>query len=331
MAEETNSGFWLSPQQKHLWLAHPDGETPNAVLLALLEGPLNPDRLRQAWSEIMSRHEVLRSVFRRMPGMKVPFQIVLPAGEALWETTGFENLDEAAWSLQLENLVGQERNRRFDLNAGPLVHVWLAGLASNRWALILSLPALSSDSYSLGILAEKLFSSYCGSEEPSEEQLRYVQFAQWQNDLLESGGEGDEQLAKKFWSRFQSAELAAPALPQEAEGSGSCEIARLSTTLASSVVSRFQSISDKHGSSDAHLMLAAWQVLLWRISGQPDFVTGMLSSGREYEELKNAPGLIAKTLPIPARFDGDYRFEEVLQHVRDAARWSCRRKRRMAS
>src|SRR5881392_1224030 len=107
MADTATSGFLLSSQQKYLWPAQAEGGLPNSVLVTRVEGPVHPDRLRDAVSGLISRHEVLRTVFHRVPGMKLPFQVVLPGGDATWETLSVAGLNEAAQHLELERLVSQ--------------------------------------------------------------------------------------------------------------------------------------------------------------------------------------------------------------------------------
>src|SRR5437879_604577 len=94
MQEQATAGFWLSPQQKFAWkLEHEVLRTPlRAVCLIALEGALRPDQLRNSLGEIVSRHEILRTVFRRQTGMKVPFQVVLELAEFGWEQVDLSGL-----------------------------------------------------------------------------------------------------------------------------------------------------------------------------------------------------------------------------------------------
>src|SRR2546429_76938 len=100
------AGFWLSPQQAHLWLSH-KGAAGSAVCLAMFEGQVEEDRVRQALREAIVRHEVLRTRFNRVPGMKVPFQIIEPAGEPAWESLVEDSID-------IDRLFAREKSRDFD-------------------------------------------------------------------------------------------------------------------------------------------------------------------------------------------------------------------------
>ena len=155
MSERATSGFCLSPQQRRVYPRQGTGSF-NAAALVLLEGPVCQTRLRDALSEVVSRHEVLRTVFRRLPGMKFPFQVVLETAGAGWAAVSLEGCDEAAQCNSLDELFRQAQGRKFNLEHGPVVNACLAALGETRFALILSLPALSSDLRSLQTLIREL-------------------------------------------------------------------------------------------------------------------------------------------------------------------------------
>lgn len=281
-----NTAFWPSPQQNLIWSQN--GAAWNAVALVFLEDTAHEERLRAALEQLTTRHEVLRTVFRASAGMKVPFQVVLDSAPPAWEIrTG-----------DPEEIFRDELNRPFDLENGPVVRVSLAGNA-----LILTLPALLSDGESLGVLVRELKELYDGLD-LAPAGLSYAQFAQWQSDLLESDDE-NAQSAKAFWARQTPGPLSLP------EG-GAFQPESIAV-LAS------------FGSATADIFLAAWQSLLWRLTGRAQFETRVWFSGRQYDELKNAPGLIGKFLPIPARFDGEFSFTDIVSHARaaqdEAAEW----------
>ena len=86
MEKQSTAGFWLSPQQKYVWSLQQQGvEMPyRSTGLVSINGPLQPDKLRLALRDVVSRHEMLRTVFQRQPGMKIPFQVILEACEPAW-------------------------------------------------------------------------------------------------------------------------------------------------------------------------------------------------------------------------------------------------------
>ena len=310
--EEQLAGFWLSPQQKLAWTAQQSGVSARAVSMIMAEGRLRQDKLRNAFEALVNRHEVLRTVFQKQPGMKVPFQVILNDTKLAWEDVDLSGMDADAQKKQLEQLFCAEIGGKQDLGQLPNVRVAVAKMAENRHAILLSTPSVSCDRQSLNILVGELASVYAGNA-PTDEPLRYVQFAQWQGDLLESNEE-DALKAREFWRHFDHPALA---LPHEI-GRESENFSRGSVVIAASPAD--QAKLNAIGQDAITALIAAWQVVLWRLSGQAQVNIGVSSTGRGYEELENAVGVFAKSLPTPACFEGDLRFSEVMAQVNKAIR-----------
>ena len=318
MSNPPNQGFRLSPQQRRIW-PHQEAGTFNALSLVSVEGSLSPGRLIQALRQMISRHEVLRTVFRRVPGMKVPFQVVLDASEPGWEVIDLQALDEETQRRRLDELVRESQNHRFDLGQGPMVRASVARLGERRAALILSLPALSSDVRGLQILVRELGILYAGETELLEaEPLRYVQVAQWRNDLLEAEP-GEALEGTSHWAEC-SGHLIDLVLPQEREAEEPFQPQSHTVIIPPELVAGIDALAAKHETSSAELLFAAWRSLLWRLTGKESIVTRFFFDGRGHEELQNAPGLIGELLPVPTKFEGDPRFLDVLASVRAAVR-----------
>jgi amino acid adenylation domain-containing protein len=319
MSTLTTEGFRLSPQQRRVWLKQEAG-TLNAVSLVLVEGSLSPDHLLQAVRLLLSRHEVLRTVFRRLPGVKVPFQVVLDVSEPGWETMDLGDLDAGAQTRRLEELFRTSRGYQFDLAQGPVLRVFLAQLSERRTALIVSLPALSSDLCALEILVRELGSLYAGQTESLEQEpLRYVQIAQWRNDLLETD-EGDALEGTNYWTEFGGRSVPNRALPQETDGEQPFQLQSHTVVIPTDVLHKAEALAAKYDASCADLLLAVWQSFLWRLTGQETILTRCFFDGRGHEELQNAPGLIGEFLPVPTKFGGDTRFRDIFESVRNTAR-----------
>ena len=289
--------FWPSPQQSRIWAGGADHS--NSVILLAAEGGIEEERLRGALEKLAERHEILRTVCRLRAGMKVPFQAVLDALQP--------SLDRRTQAF--DEAFDQEIRRKFDLEEGPVFSASLVRSPHNRddAALFLTLPAMLSDGYSLDLLARELDTIYVGGESEAA-ALSYAQYGQWQSDLLEATDD-DAQLAKKFWRENSS-----PALNWPSSGSFQPEVVTISSAFG-----------DVAAPVSGDVFLAAWQCLLWRLTGQEQFETRVWFSGREMEELRNVPGPIEKYLPVPARFGGSPEFSEVVAFVRSgqekAAEW----------
>ncbi len=312
----------MSPQQEQMW-----GE-PRAASTAFraqcsitLEGVLDGERLRTALGKLTQRHEILRTIFTRQSGMKVPFQVVLDACEPAWSTVDFSQASASRKTGQMQEpqvseLLAAEWAKPADLERGPVMHAVLARLADTSHLLVLTLPGACADTQSLRLLASELAALYGGKEQSlPEEPLRYVQFAQWQKDLIESDEENSVK-AREFWK--QQAELLEPVpiLPLENKtGDTEFSVGVQPLEISRAAAEKIDNFASQWNNSASHLALAAWQVLLWRFSGQAKFATSVAYDGREYEELREAVGLLAKTIPVDTRFDGDFSFKDITEHA----------------
>ena len=309
MEETAAENFWLSAQQQQVWLRQAGDNPWNASILARIDGSVDKPRLRDAMEQLIHRHEVLRTGFRHHPGMKVPFQSPRETGSLIWSETSLPEAspDEAAHRLQ--GIFDAELALEFDLSTGPFLRVHCIEVAAQPAFLILSTPALLSDAPSLATLLRDAAALYVEEAKPAEDPIRYVQISQWQNDLLESEDETARE-AKTFWDRPDIALPSPASLPFASTLAGPFRPASVSFSLSDSRMS--------FDYTPEVVFLAAWQCLMWRFSGQTLFGARMFFDGREHEDLQNAAGLIGRFLPIPARFDGDFSFIDVLDHVKGA-------------
>ena len=198
--QDAGAAFWLSPQQKHGWsVRSDDGSTANAVALVRLSGPLDPEKLRQAIVHAANRHEILRTVFRRHAGMKIPFQVVLGEMEPALEFAA-----SASQPADSAVLFAAERTRPLSLEQGPVLQSQLRRISAEQHILILTLPEFCSDMRSLRDLVKEIGLLYADrDQELNHEPLQYRQFAQWRTDVLEAD-DPDAIEGAKFWQQVQA-------------------------------------------------------------------------------------------------------------------------------
>ncbi|HEY4932224.1 MAG TPA: amino acid adenylation domain-containing protein [Terriglobales bacterium] len=317
MENPATTGFWLSPQQRRVWEQQQDGVASRSVCLVMIEGSPSVEALDRGLRQLVARHEILRTVYRRQPGMKFPFQVVLPSDQPSVEVKDLSGLSESEQKNQLEDLFRTEQVRASDPETGPVLVATIAVLGADRSAFILSLPALAADRLALQVVARELgqfaaVTAAIGDEEP----LRYVQFTQWQNDLVEGADETSSR-GREFWQN-NADEPQVLALPNEFKARGQFSPQLRSLPIDTATGREVESLAARFDATTAEVLLAAGQSLLWRLTGQPKFQVGTVFMGREYDELRDAVGLIEKTIPIDSRFDGDFRFREVVEHLRTA-------------
>jgi amino acid adenylation domain-containing protein len=323
MVSPVTAGFWLSPQQKHVWALQQEGRALRSVCLLHLDGIISEQAFVSSLKQLVTRHEILRTIYVYQPGMKFPFQAVLDAAEPSIQILDLTNSPEPEQTANLDELFRGMQVASVGPEQGPVIVATLATLAPNRYAVLISLPAMTADVASLEIIAKELAGIARGQTmDAGEEPLRYVQFAQWQNDLIESDDENARK-AKQFWESL--GEAPGLSLPHEVPASDGRSERVVACTIDAEAATQIESLAKRLNASESEVLLAAWQCVLWRVTNQSSFRVGVVFDGREYDELRNAVGLIAKSLPIEARFDGDYRFRDVVEHVHasiaKAAEW----------
>ena len=319
-----NAGFWLSPQQKHVWSLQQAYGVHRSVSLSVIEGFQAGARIPDALQHMVTRHEILRTRFVRQPGMVFPFQVIDARADTVFETTDLSHLSGTDQGSALAELFRAEQFRESVPELSSTLVAKLVNLGAARSALLLSLPSMAADSRSLRILVKEILQFSAGENaDADDEPLRYVQFSQWQNDLL-TGDDENASKGRDFWTRYGNTDSAL-SIPNERRSTGSFSKRVFERKVDSAILRNIEAHGTALKASRAEILLAAWQCLLWRLTGQSRFSTGVVFEGREYDELAELVGLVAKTIPIPARFDADYRFREVVEHthnsVADVAEW----------
>jgi amino acid adenylation domain-containing protein len=328
MASANSMGFRLSPQQKHLWsLQKSDCKSPyRAQCAVLISGNLDRAVLKEALRQVVNRHEILRSSFHRQPGLKVPLQVIAEAAEPAWQHADLSELGPDAQNAELEALFEEERSRPFSFDQTTLLRLSLIVLSSDSHILLINLPSLCGDSSTLKNLTLEISRSYAASlsgEELDDEPLQYADASEWQNEMLEAD-DADARSGKAFWGNQGQHYLSSLPFESKADDRQS-ESGPDSFTfdMDCDLLAKIDATSRKHHASANAYLLACWQSLLWRLTGQPEIVTGAVFDGRKYDELQRALGIFAKCLPVGCGFKYGIRFSEILVKVQKAMSDAC--------
>nr|MBA3712216.1 non-ribosomal peptide synthetase [Pyrinomonadaceae bacterium] len=330
MQREVIEGFRLSPQQKHLWQLQQGSPAYRAQCAVLLKGVLRPENLQKALSEVVERHEIFRTTYRCLPGMAIPLQVVAETVTPVWSVIDLRESEAQQQAARIEELFMQEKSRPFDFEQGSLMHASLFTLSADEHVLFITVPALCADAWTLKNIVQEINRFYSESAkdgEASDDLLQYVRFSAWQNELLEADDDETAELGKAYWRKLDISALPAVTLPFEAK-SGTHDVYATETIareIAPEVAAKLEAMAGKYDISVSIILLACWQTLLWRLTGQTEIVVSNVSDGREYEELQEAMGPFAKSLPIVSRFEGSLRFSDIIEvvarTVRDAREW----------
>ncbi|MEE8586294.1 MAG: amino acid adenylation domain-containing protein, partial [Acidobacteriota bacterium] len=314
----------LSFAQQRLWFLdqlEPGGSHYNIPLAFRLLGALNTPALEAALNEILRRHEALRTCFPALDGK--PVQLIREGVRLALPWLDLRALSEVEREVELRRLARQEADRPFDLREIPLLRAQLVLLAAEEQAFFLNMHHIVSDGWSMDILARELRALYeafaSGRPSPLEElPLQYADYAYWQRRWL-SGEVLEEQL--EHWKlRLQGAPAALdlptdrprPALQAFRGASRTFELSRpISESL--------KALSRRRSATPYMTLLAAFQALLSRYSGQLDISVGTPIANRNRVEIEGLIGFFVNTLVLRADLSGEPSFSQLLDRVREAA------------
>lgn len=326
MSPSVIEGFRPSPQQKRLWLlqqASSDSEPQiyGAHCSLLIEGELRTEILHEAALAVIRRHESLRTTFECLPGMKVPVQIINESRSPVWDEVDLASLSEAQQQATLAKLRQKMVPVSFTDAQRPLVSFTLSSLSAHVHLLLVSLPALCADVRTLENLFRELSSCYFNLMQVGEaetEVVQYVQFSEWQNELFETDDDAEE---RDYWRRVVRQAPAPLQLPSEmspallSHFAPQCFQLSVLPALTQRIVEFMQ--FRQHSSMELFL-LAAFQILLHRLTGQSQIPIRLHCDGRVYEEMQNSFGLFERWPLLAGNFAGDMCFREILDQLDDA-------------
>ncbi|MBD1812958.1 amino acid adenylation domain-containing protein, partial [Microcoleus sp. FACHB-DQ6] len=320
---QTINGFRLSPQQKYLWLLQQDSPAYRIQSAILIEGLLQTDNLKKALEKVSDRHEIIRTSFQGKAGLKIPIQVISEPSSVSWNWVNLSEVNPQEQEAKLEEIFQQEKSALFNFERNPAWHLSLITLSSERHILLVSLPALCADSRTLKNLVQEISQCYAAclhGEEITDEVVQYIQFSEWQNELLE-----DEEAVegKEYWTGHNFSALASLRLPFEnrlinAPAQFSPQSFEVKLELA--LLGKVEAIASQYNTSLSTFLLACWKILLWRLIGQSELAVGVAFDGRKYEELEPALGLFAKFLPLRGQLTENFSFAESLQQIQQEER-----------
>ena len=312
-------GFLLSPQQKHLWrLQHQDLKQPYGVQCKVsVKGALDKAILKKAIEQVIDRHEILRTTFRRLSAMDLPLQVIADTMTAWqFEEHDLRHLTAVEQSTQEEAIWEEATRLACSPEQGPLMKVWLVTLRPEQQVLFIKLSIMYSDAASLDNFVRDLSRCYQCSLQGTDLNHRPVQYAdaaQVQNELLQ----GEESSAgTKYWSTQDLTSVRTLRLPYEVDSRTGFTPRSLNLTLSSELERDIKGLASRHDTSPFVLLLACWKTLLWRLTAQAEIVVGTEFDGRTYEGLEEAMGFFARSLPIKSQFQPKMRFVEVLEALK---------------
>ncbi len=314
----------LSFAQQRLWVLDqidPGSSTYNVFFPLRLSGPLDIEALSQSINTIVERHEALRTMFSVVA--QRPSQVILPSLHIPLPVTDLRHLPEATREAEALRLTNQEIERPFDLAQGPLLRTMLLRLDAHEHILVLTMHHIVSDAWSMDVLFRELTTLYAAfrsgqsalSAALSALPIQYVDFAVWQRQWLQ-GAALERQLA--YW-RSQLAGAPPLELPTDhaRPPAQTYRGATLSLALPSELRAALQRLSQREGATLFMTLLAAFNVLLARYSGQADICVGTPIANRTHSQTEDLIGFFVNTLVLRSDVSGNPSFRELLGRVRE--------------
>ncbi|HLF24983.1 MAG TPA: amino acid adenylation domain-containing protein [Anaerolineae bacterium] len=319
----------LSFAQQRLWFfdqLQPGSSAYNFRNAIRLSGRLDIGALERSLNEIVRRHETLRTTFPAEEGL--PRQVIAPSLHIPLPVVEVGPLPPGERDAHIQQLVLAETEPPFDLVHGPLLRACVLRLSAEEHVLVLTLHHIITDGWSQGVQLRELgalYAAFSAGRPPAlaadplpELPIQYADYAFWQRRWLE-GRVLDEQLA--YWKHQLAdaphrlelpSDRPRPPLPTYRGASDYF-------TLSAALVEQLKVLSQRAGVTWFMTLLAAFDVLLYRYTGQTDIVVGSPVAGRNRSELEGLIGLFVNMLPLRTNLGGNPTFVELLQRVRTMA------------
>ncbi|HVS00085.1 MAG TPA: amino acid adenylation domain-containing protein, partial [Thermoanaerobaculia bacterium] len=306
----------LSFSQQRLWFLdqlEPGNPAYNVPLAVRLTGELRVDLLQRAFTEVVRRHEALRTTFNSYDGR--PVQVVSPEPGVELPVVDLSQLPEReARALELARAAAR---RPFDLRRGPLLRLALLRLGPCEHVLLLILHHIVSDGWSMGVLLREVAALYSLQGLP-ELPVQYADFAVWQRRWLQGEaleaqlGYWRRQLARA--PRVLELPLDRPRPAVQTFRGGSRRVA-----LSPSLSEAMYGLCRRAGTTPFMAFLAAWGAVLGRHAGLEDVLLGTPIAGRNRQEIEGLVGFFVNTLVLRIDLSGSPDFAGLLQQVRRTA------------
>jgi amino acid adenylation domain-containing protein len=317
-----DSDLPLSFAQERLWFLDrldPESPTYNLPVAWRLKGELSVPALHTAFAEVVRRHEALRTVFDDSPG--TPIQVVLPPAGPSLPVVDLRGLPEPQRLSEARRLTAVEGRRPFDLRRGPLMRPILLAAGEREHVLIVGMHHIVSDGWSMGVLRTELavlYGSVLTGHPASLPDLpvQYPDYAVRQREWL--CGEALERLLGYWRDRLTGAATLELPTDRPRPAVRSPRGGRIGFRVLAATVQPLIARGRGAGATPFMVLLATFQTLLHRLTGEEDVVVGTPVAGRDRVELEPLIGFFVNILPLRCRLSGELRFLDLLGRVREA-------------
>ncbi|WP_414575218.1 amino acid adenylation domain-containing protein [Anabaena sp. CCY 9402-a] len=302
----------LSFAQQRLWFIQqlePDSYVYNVPCILKMHGNLQLSALESAINELRKRHETLRTYFTTN-SENHPIQIIEP-----WQPISLPIIDTTE---EIEKIALTAAQTPFNLTQ-PLFKTSLFRLDENEHILLITTHHIISDRWSVGVFLKELsilYSADVGGESAPlpELPIQYADWALWQRQQLQ-GSFLEEQI--NYWQQELGGELPILQLPTLRKDVSTYSGSQYAFALSPSLSQAVKTLAAKQGVTLFMLLLASFQVLLYRYTGEEDLLIGTDIVNRDRQETENLIGLLVNTVVLRTNLGENPTVAELLKRVRE--------------
>ncbi len=315
--------FPLSFAQQRLWVLdrlEPGNPTYNMPTAVRLTGSLDIPALNQSLNEIVRRHEALRTTFAMVDGE--PIQVIAPSLTIAMSVVDLQDLPLDKRDYRARQMMTAEAKRPFDLAQAPLLRSVLIRLGSQHHIFLVTMHHIVSDGWSMGVIFHELsvlYQAYAAGEKSSlpELPIQYKDFALWQRQWLQ----GESLTTQISYWKQQLESVPVLALPTDHPRSPvqTYRGARDSLVLSKALSDALMMLSHQENVTLFMTLLAAFQILLQRYTGQSDITVGSPIAGRHQIETEGLIGFFLNSLVLRTELSDNPTFPDLLARVRRVA------------
>ncbi|SEM77971.1 amino acid adenylation domain-containing protein [Chitinophaga rupis] len=294
----------MSFSQRRLWILSQYPEMSRAYVIPNhvdMTDDLDITLFKKAVDAVITRHEILRTVFRENAGGEVR-QWILPLDELGFEITLVDLSEQEDAVAQAGEYMEEDSFRLFDLENGPLFRASLIKLSDKQYRFFYVMHHIISDGWSLDVLAKDVFAyyhAYTNNTSPviSPLRIQYKDYANWQGLQLTAGKVNDD---RNYWLAQFKDGIPVIELPSEQTRPAikTNNGILLETWLSKETTQKLRAYTQKQEGSLFITLLSLWNVLLYRYTGQQEMVVGTAVAGREHAYLEDQIGFYVNTLAL---------------------------------
>lgn len=315
----------LSYAQQRMWfisLFEGRSATYNIPILIRMRGRIDPDALRAAFLDVLSRHEILRTVYHELDGQ--PLQRVVESAELTlpWTDWGWESPDQA------DSIVAASAREGFDLSADLPIRAYMLRTEPDVALLVVVIHHIAGDGGSLGPFTRDLSAAYrarAAGAVPAWDELpvQYSDYALWQRELLGDESEPDSIFSTqlRYWQQELEGVSRPITLPfdRPRPARASYRGDNYGFEISEALLEKAKRVAQSRDVTVPMVFQAALVVLLHRLGGDYDITVGSPIAGRTDQALEDLVGFFVNTWVLRVRLVGDVSFAQVLEQVRQKA------------